>query len=100
VRTLALLLPAMMAVELAMLALAWRQGWVRAKVRGWWWLVRHRGWLRERRRALVAERAVGDAEIAPRLASRLLDANIDLPAALEPLDAMLAAYWKAVRALL
>lgn len=99
-RTLVLLLPALLGVELAMLALAWRQGWGSAKVRGWWWLVRHRGWLRERRAMLARERTVGDAVVAPHLATRLMDANLDLPAALEPLDALLAAYWKGVRHLL
>jgi GT2 family glycosyltransferase len=99
-RTLALLMPAMIAVELAMLALAWRQGWMAAKLRGWWWLVRNRRWLRERRAVLAHQRTVGDAAIASRLATRLMDANIDLPAALEPLDAALAIYWKAVRVFL
>jgi GT2 family glycosyltransferase len=99
-RTLALLMPAIIAVELAVLALAWRQGWGAAKVRGWWWLVRHRRWLRERRAVLASERVVGDGSIAPLLATRLTEANIDIPAALEPLDAALEVYWKAVRAML
>ena len=96
-RTLALLFPAIVGVELAMLVLAMRQGWSRAKLRGWWWLARHHRWLRERRSEMARQRTVGDSAIARHLATRLMDANIDLPAALGPLDAALAAYWRAVR---
>jgi GT2 family glycosyltransferase len=99
-RTLALLLPPMLGLELAMLTLAARQGWAGAKVRGWWWLLRHRGWLRARRSALARERVVGDGTIARLLATRLLATNIELPAALAPLDVLLSAYWKVVRPLL
>ncbi len=99
-RTLAMLMPAIVAVELAMLALAWRQGWAASKLRGWGWLVRHRRWIRARRAALQSERAVPDSAIAPLLATRLMDANISLPSALEPLDTALAVYWKVARALL
>jgi hypothetical protein len=95
-RTLALLLPVMVGVELAMLALAARQGWAGAKVRGWVWLVRHRGWLRRRRASLAAERTVRDAAIAPLLATRLTQGSMELPGFLRPLDAALAAYWRAV----
>jgi GT2 family glycosyltransferase len=95
-RTLALLLPVMVGVELAMLVLAVRQGWAGAKVRGWVWLVRHRGWLRRRRAVLAAERAVPDAALAPLLATRLTQGSMELPGFLRPLDAALAAYWRAV----
>jgi GT2 family glycosyltransferase len=99
-RTLLLLLPAAVVVEIAMLALAARRGWVREKVRGWWWVLRHRDWIRERRRKLTAERAVGDRAVAPVLATRMLDANIELSQKLAPLDVALAAYWSFVRRVL
>lgn len=99
-RTLALLLPVMVAVELAMLALAAQQGWANAKVRGWWWLVRHRDWVRARRAALAPQRAVPDAVFAPLLATRLTQGSMELPGFLRPFDALLALYWRFVRAAL
>jgi GT2 family glycosyltransferase len=99
-RTLALLVPVMVGVELAMLVLAVQQGWGRAKLRGWWWLLRNRGWVRSRRATLAPERAVPDAAFAPLLATRLTQGSMELPGFLRPFDAALAAYWRLVRAAL
>ena len=99
-RTLALLLPVMVGVELAMLVLAFRQGWGPAKIRGWTWLVRHRRWMRARREELAAQRRVRDADIAPLLATRLTQGSMELPGFLRPFDALLAQYWKLVRRVL
>ena len=96
-RTLALLLPVIIGVELAMLALAAQQGWGRAKLRGWWWLLRHRDWVRTRRATLAPERAVRDAVFAPLLATRLTQGSMELPGFLRPFDAALAGYWRLVR---
>ena len=41
-RTLLLLTPALLGLELAMVAVALRQGWARQKAAGWWWLLRTR----------------------------------------------------------
>ena len=48
-RALVLLAPALLALELGMLALGAKQGWLSAKVRGWRWLAAHVGHLRRRR---------------------------------------------------
>jgi GT2 family glycosyltransferase len=66
-RTLALLGPALVGLELAMLAVALRSGWATAKIRGWWWLLRHRRALADRRRAVQAARTRSDADLAPLL---------------------------------
>ena len=55
------------------LALAASQGWAGGKVRGWWWLLTHAGWVRERRRLLQAERTVPDRELARLLSRRTSD---------------------------
>ena len=41
-RTLAVLLPVLLALEVAVAAVSLKQGWFREKARGWWWLWRHR----------------------------------------------------------
>jgi len=92
--TLVLLTPVLVAVEVAVLALAVRQGWARSKLAGWWWLVRHPRWLRARRRTVQATRRVRDAELAPRLASRL--PTEDVPRVAQPVDRLFAGYWRSV----
>lgn len=99
-RTLFLLTPALFALELAMLAVAARQGWVAYKLAGWAWLVRNRGWLRQRRRQLQRERTVRDRQLAPRLAAHIDPGNFPLPSWLRPLNCALAAYWAVVGRLL
>ena len=96
-RQLALTAPALVALELVMVAFAARQGWVGAKLDGYRWLVGHRGWLRRRRRRLQAERRVSEAEMAPRFVERLQAGNFDAPSWFAPFDRLLAAYWRLVR---
>jgi GT2 family glycosyltransferase len=95
-RTLVLLLPALVAAEIAIVVLALAQGWLRAKVAGWRWLLRNRRWLRQRRALLQGQRTRSDGDLAPRLAAHLDAANIALPGAARPFDAVLAWYWRAV----
>lgn len=71
-RTLVLLAPALLGLEIAMLVLAAKQGWARQKLSGWWWLLRHSGDVRDRRRAVQAARTRGDADVA-----RVLTGDID-----------------------
>jgi GT2 family glycosyltransferase len=99
-RTLLLLLPPLLAVEVAMVALAVVQGWAREKVRGWAWLARHRGWLRDRRRRVQAARVARDRDMAELFATRLDPANYRLPGIVRPVELPMAWYWAAVRRLL
>jgi GT2 family glycosyltransferase len=63
-RTLLLLAPALLALELAVLRLAARQGWLRQKLRSWWWLLTHASLVRTRRAMVHAARKVPDRELA------------------------------------
>ena len=62
-RTLLMLTPALLGLELAMVAVALRQGWARQKAAGWWWLLRHTAEVRQRRRVVQAARTRGDAQV-------------------------------------
>ncbi len=100
-RTLLLLLPAALSVEVGMLLVAVRAGWLRPKLRGWMWIVRNRRWIGERRRRLQSERVVGDRALAPRLSTRFDAANMGIvPGWTRPLDAGLSAYWWLARRML
>jgi GT2 family glycosyltransferase len=96
-RTLALLLPALLATEVGMLAVAVQAGWAAQKVAGWRWLWSNRDRVRARRRLLQTERVVSDRELAPRLSSHFDAGNLVLPGWAHPLDAVVAAYWSLVR---
>jgi GT2 family glycosyltransferase len=95
-RTLALLLPALMALEVAVLWTAVRQRWWRQKIRGWLWLVRHVRCLRRRRIAVQRARTVADAELVPVLTARFepgQETGFRAPALLTTLSCL---YWKFV----
>lgn len=98
-RSLLLLSPALVGLELGMLLLAGRQGWLREKVRGWGWLVRHAGHLGSRRRLLHREQVVPDRVWMGRLTDHLDPIAIDLPTVTGPLNAVMSAYWRLVRRL-
>jgi len=99
-RTLLLLLPAALGAELGMVLVAARAGWLRPKLRGWAWVIRHRRWIGERHRQLQAERVVGDRALAAHLATRFDAANMGIPRWTGPLDAGLAVYWNFTRRML
>ncbi len=98
-RALVLLSPALLGLELGMVALAAKQGWLGAKVRGWRWLAGHAGHIRRRRRLLQAERTVADRAWMGILTDRLDPVAIELPAVTGPLNTIMRAYWRLVRPL-
>ncbi len=99
-RTLALLAPALLGLELAVLGVALRQGWARQKLRGWWWLVRHRAAVRARRERMQAARVRSDRELAVLLTGRFAPgpgSGISAPPVLSWLSER---YWRLARRLL
>ena len=99
-RTLLLLGPAALGLELAMLAVSLRQGWARQKVAGWWWLARHVPDIRRRRDIVQRSRSRGDGFIAPLLTGDFHPGAQTGIAAPLLVRAGSRAYWRAVRRLL
>lgn len=99
-RLLALLAPVLVAYEVAIVAVAARQGWLAAKTRGWTWCWHHRAWLATRRHAVQAERRVGDREMSRFLAPVLDPAQLGLPRGVGVLNTCLSGYWSVARRLL
>lgn len=96
-RTLIVLAPPLIALELAVLVVAFRQGWGRQKVRGWWWLLVHAGTLHRRRQSVQSRRNVSDAELAELFVARF-SPNPDTGfAAPLILDRAAALYWRAAK---
>ena len=99
-RTLVLLVPPLVALELAVLLVAARQGWWREKLRGWGWLLAHRRFLRSRRAFVQQARLRPDRELAGLLTGRFApgaESGISPPPVLSLLS---ETYWKVVRRLL
>lgn len=95
-RALVVLAPPLLALELGMVVLALREGWIREKVRGWAWLWRHRREVLARRRLLQRERTVPDREWMRVLTDQLDTPLVSLPGAVRrPLNAVMRLYWKA-----
>lgn len=99
-RTLLVLLPALLGLELAMLAVAARGGWWRQKVAGWRWLLRNRAVVRCRRAEVQAARTVPDAGVLPLLTGDFAPGDSTGMAAPAPLRYGSRAYWSAARRLL
>lgn len=99
-RTLLVLLPALLMFELLTLALSLKEGWLAEKLRGYTWIMRHGQVVRAHRRSAQRHRTRSDAELAPMWASRLTFVNVAAPPGLGVLNAMLAGYWRLARPLL
>lgn len=97
VRTLAILAPAFLGAELAMIAASVSGGWLRAKVQGWRWLWTHRRWLQQRRAVVQAQRTMSDRRLAHLMTGHLDARNYPLPSVLRPFDELLAGYWRVTR---
>jgi GT2 family glycosyltransferase len=96
-RLLVLLGPVLISTELAILALALKDGWARDKLAGWGWCVRRAGWVRQRRRKTQALRRVSDRELAPHLTSVVDPAMIVVPGLARVMNPLLERYWSLVR---
>jgi GT2 family glycosyltransferase len=99
-RLLLMLAPVLLAVEAGIVLVAWRQGWLREKARGWIWLARNRAWLAAHRRETQSLRRVSDRELA-RFLTPVVDARmLELPAGAAALNGLIAAWWRGVRVFL
>jgi len=96
-RTLVLLAPLLLAFELAMGVVALAQGWGRQKVRGWVWVATHLRWVRDRRRVVQSARVVDDRALAHLWVDRFDAAAMPLPGWAQPLQSVIAGYWRLVR---
>jgi GT2 family glycosyltransferase len=100
VRLLALLAPVLLAAELGLVVVAWREGWLRDKVRGWAWCAGNAGWLLRHRRALQRARTVSDRELSRHLTPVINPKMVPVPAAVARANTLVAAYWSVARRLL
>lgn len=97
---LVLVLPALLAFEIALLAVAARGGWLRAKLRSQARVVRELPAILRRRRAVQATRTVSAAQFASGLSASLDSPYLAGAATVPLLPAAQRAYWRLVRALL
>jgi GT2 family glycosyltransferase len=99
-RLLVLLAPVLLAVELGIVFVAWRQGWLREKARGWAWLVSNRRWLSVHRRETQALRRVSDRELVRFLTPVVDPRMLELPPGVAALNGLVSAWWRGVRVFL
>jgi len=99
-RLLLVLAPVLVAAEVGLTLLAWREGWLRDKARGWASLARHAGALRRRRAETQAQRRVPVRELARLLSAEVDPAVVAVPPVVRAANPLLRAYWSlAARAL-
>jgi N-acetylglucosaminyl-diphospho-decaprenol L-rhamnosyltransferase len=99
-RLLALLAPALLAFELALLPVAWRGGWLREKLGAQATVLRELPAILARRREVQRTRAIGAREFAAQLTADLDSPYLEGAARVGPLVALQRGYWKLVLALL
>ena len=97
---LALLAPALLAFDAALLAVAAGDGWLRAKLRAQGAVLRSLPGLMARRRAVQATRTIPAREFAAALTAELDSPFLGRVARVGVVRALVGAYWRAVRALL
>jgi GT2 family glycosyltransferase len=87
----------LVALELAVLLVALKQGWARQKLAGWWWLVRHASLVRRRRHAVQLARRRPDAVLAA-LLTGAFEPGVETGFAVPPsLARMSELYWRLAR---
>lgn len=96
-RTLVLLAPLIVAVELGLLLVSLSGGWSGQKVSGWWWIVCHGDWMRARRRRLQSQRIVSDRDLAHLWTTRFDLGHEATPAGAGSVGVVVTAYWALVR---
>jgi len=95
-RLLAAVLVPFLAMEVAVLAVAAKDGWAGRKLAGWWWLLRNAGLVRRRRREVQAARTVPDDRLATLLTGDVTPGvdGLSVPTMLRRVS---VAYWSLAR---
>jgi GT2 family glycosyltransferase len=99
-RLLLVVAPVLLVVEVGLVALALREGWLREKARGWVWLFHHRKWLREHRRRVQSLRRVPDRSLAACLTPVIDPRMLALPPGAALLNSAVSLWWRAARVFL
>ncbi len=99
-RLLFLLAPLLAAAELGLLGLSAKEGWLKDKLAGWGWCVRHAGWIARHRRETQRLRRVRDRELARYLTPVLDPQVVELPGVIPVANALMRGYWSVARRLL
>lgn len=98
-RVLAGVLPALLAFEVPLCALALVQGWLPDKLRGYRWLIARHHYLRQRRRRVQDASRISPAEFCRLLSSRIEPAMLERPPGFGVLNLGLHLYWELFRRL-
>ena len=96
-RLILVLSPVLVAAELALVALAAKEGWLRDKLAGWAWCVRQRRWLAGHRRETQRLRRIADRDAAEALTAVIDPGAVDVPLAARLANPLVARYWSLVR---
>ncbi|MGN6132733.1 MAG: glycosyltransferase family 2 protein [Nocardioidaceae bacterium] len=99
-RSLLLFSPAILVLELAVLAVATRQGWAREKIAGWKWIATHTASVRKRRSLVQGARRCSDCQLSGVLTAGLEphgEAGLSVPAYA---DRASRVYWRCIRRLI
>lgn len=96
-RHLAVIAPLLLVMELALFALAAKDGWASQKVRALRWMVGHRRWVRSRRRAVQASRIVTPPAFYDLLSSSLTPGNLRDVHPPRWVGALTTGYWMIAR---
>lgn len=100
VRTLVVLTPALLLVELALLVQSVAGGWLRAKLRAYWWMLTNLHAVRARRRDVQQARCVSDATVLAVLSGRIEPTNIAVPPGMTAFNTLLNTWWVLARRVL
>jgi GT2 family glycosyltransferase len=90
-------LPVLVPFEAALVVLAITQGWGAQKLQSYWWLLRHAGRVRRRRRAVQRTFSEGEERLTSLLSSSIDPAGFGAVPGLSLLNTLLTAYWRLVR---
>jgi len=99
-RLLLLVTPVLVAVDLGLLVLAAREGWLREKLGAWGWCLRNTAWLRRHRREVQQLRRVPDRQLARFLTPTLDPQMIAVPRLASPANRLMRGYWRVAQKLL
>lgn len=96
-QTLFLLMPVLLAFELAILVIATVEGWAPQKLKGWGWLVTNAATVRRRRRRVQSARLQPDSALVARLTATFGPGQMKLPIGSTVLQGAMRWYWRAAR---